>query len=326
MWLRHKALKVHLAQGTDMVDLTAEVLAPDADGIARAAELLRGGSLVAFPTETVYGLGADATNDRAVAEIYQAKGRPSFNPLIVHLPDLSSISEYAVLTPQARALAVAFWPGPLTLVLPLSDTSPISKLVTAGLDSVAIRIPAEPMARDLLRAVGRPIAAPSANPSGRISPTTAQHVIDGLGNRIAAIVNSGPCEVGVESTIIDATGALRLLRPGGLAVEEIESKVGTIDKGPIKPGRNPTAPGQLDSHYAPKAKVRLNVTEPLVDEAFLAFGPTQACTLNLSTSGDLVEAAANLFSMLHQLDADGRSIAVAPIPNTLVLQMYANFL
>lgn len=297
-----------------MADFTAELLDADSDGILRAATLLREGSLVAFPTETVYGLGADATNDRAVAEIYAAKGRPSFNPLIVHLPDLESVEQFAILTRQAREIAQAFWPGPLTLVLPLKAESPISKLVTAGLETIAIRIPAHPVARQMLKHAGRPIAAPSANRSGHISPTTAAHVLGGLGNRIAAVLDDGPCAVGLESTIIDACGSLRLLRPGGVAVEDIEQRVGPLETGAVVNGDAPNAPGQLASHYAPNARVRLNATTVENDEVLLGFGGTPHAELDLSPDGDMVEAAANLFEMLHKLDAMGRPIAVAPIP------------
>jgi L-threonylcarbamoyladenylate synthase len=236
-----------------------ETLAPDDAGIARAASLLAGGGLVAFPTETVYGLGGDARSDLAVAGIYTAKGRPSFNPLIVHLPDLAAVEALAVIGPKARALALAFWPGPLTLVLPLRDGAGISPLVTSGLDTVAIRVPAHPLAQRLLRAFGGPVAAPSANPSGRISPTRADHVLDGLSGRIAAVLDGGPCAVGLESTIVLADPDPVLLRPGGVPVEALEAVLGA----PLATGGDagkPTSPGQLASHYAPEAVLRLNAT------------------------------------------------------------------
>ena len=289
-------------------------LAPTTAGLADAAALLRAGRLVAFPTETVYGLGADARQGAAVAAIYEAKGRPSFNPLIVHVPDLLAARRYAVFSEQAISLADAFWPGPLTLVLPLAPDHGLSPLVTAGNPTVALRVPAHPTARQLLRAFDGPIAAPSANPSGRISPTTAAHVEKGLSGRIAAIVDDGPCPVGLESTIIGfAQGAPVLLRAGGLPTADIEALLGV----PLaRPATDEiTAPGQLGSHYAPQGAVRLNAREARGDELLLGFGDITG-DLNLSTSGDLAEAAANLFGHLHQLDARARPIAVAPIPMT----------
>ena len=292
-----------------------DVIQPDASGIARAGDLLANGRLVAFPTETVYGLGADAQNDRAVAAIYEAKGRPSFNPLIVHVPDLDTARDLAVFTDKAEVLAKAFWPGALTLVLPLKPDSGISKLVTAGHDTVAIRVPAHDTARALLRAAGHPLAAPSANPSGRISPTIAEHVMQGLSGRIAAVLDGGPCSVGVESTILDAGEPVRLLRPGGIPRESIQELVGEVQEAALSETA-PNAPGQLASHYAPAAVVRLNAVTRLADEVFLGFGGTEGATMDLSPSGDLLEAAANLFGMLHRLDAMGKPIAVAPIPET----------
>ena len=293
---------------TETLHLSAS--APD---LARAAKLLAAGELVAFPTETVYGLGADARNGRAVAAIYAAKGRPSFNPLIVHVADAETARAFVTWTDAAEKLADAFWPGPLTLVLPLKPGHGISELVTAGLDTLAVRVPAHPAARALLRAFGGPVAAPSANPSGRISPTTAAHVLAGLSGRIAAVVDDGPCPVGLESTIVGLTGTPALLRPGGVAAEEIEAVLGQIlagrDEGAI------SAPGQLASHYAPDARVRLNAKAPRKGELFLGFGAME-CDLNLSPAGDLAEAAANLFGHLHALDARGHPIAVAPIPET----------
>lgn len=295
-------------------ELKTEHLKADADGIARAAELLRDGALVSFPTETVYGLGADATNDTAVARIFDAKGRPHFNPLIVHLPSLDAVAHYAELTGVARDLAHAFWPGPLTLVLPLKSNGPLSALVSAGLPTVAIRVPAHPLAQALLTQAGVPVAAPSANPSGRISPSTAQHVLDGLSGRIEAVLDGGPCDVGVESTILGIEPSPVLLRPGGLPVEALEAALG----GPLAirdDGAAISAPGQLTSHYAPVARVRLNAEAARPDERLLGFGDVDA-DLNLSPSGDLVEAAANLFGYLHRLDAGGEApIAVSPIPD-----------
>lgn len=294
--------------------LTTELLVNDADGIARAADLLRTGALVSFPTETVYGLGGDATNDQAVARIYEAKGRPSFNPLIVHLPSIEAVSDYAVLDGVAHDLAMAFWPGPLTLVLPLKQGGPLSHLVSAGLPTVAIRVPEHPLAQKLLEETGRPVAAPSANPSGRISPSTAQHVMAGLGGRIEAVLDGGTCAVGLESTIVGLTPTPVLLRPGGLPGEALEQALQT----PLarrEDTANITAPGQLSSHYAPNARMRLNVETPRPGERLLGFGHVEAA-LNLSPSEDLVEAAANLFAMLHQMDADGDTpIAVSPIPD-----------
>lgn len=292
-------------------------IAATSDGIAEAADLLRAGALVAIPTETVYGLAADARNDRAVAAIYAAKNRPAFNPLIVHLPDLAAVARLAVLTPEAERLAAAFWSGPLTLVLPLRPDAGLSPLVTAGLDTVAIRLPAHPVARALLTQAGIPVAAPSANPSGRVSPTRAEHVLAGLSGRIAAVLDGGPCAVGVESTIIALDGPPALLRPGGVAVEAIEAALGAPLLMPGDPS-TPKAPGQLASHYAPEARVRLNATQAREGEVLVGFGPI-AGHLTLSASGDLLEAAANLFHFLREADAlagPGGAIAFAPVPET----------
>ncbi len=279
--------------------------------------MLRAGELVAFPTETVYGLGGDARSDLAVARIFQAKARPRFNPLIAHVPDLASAEALAVFDDRARKVAAAFWPGPLTLVLPLRAGPGLSPLVTAELPSVAIRVPAHPVAQALLRAFGGPVAAPSANPSGRVSPTRAEHVLAGLGGRIAAVVDGGACAVGVESTILGlAGGDAELLRPGGVPVEALEALLGQTLAMGGHAGR-PSAPGQLASHYAPEAAVRLNAMTVQPDELMLGFGPVQGA-LNLSETGDLVEAAANLFHLLREADrmAAGRRIAVAPVPDT----------
>ena len=290
---------------------TTYLTATPAD-IATAADLLRAGALIAFPTETVYGLGGDARNDDAVAGIYEAKGRPSFNPLIAHVASIEAAQRYVVWTDEADRLAQAFWPGPLTLVLPLKPDHGISPLVTAGLDTLAVRVPAHDTARALLAEFDGPVAAPSANPSGRISPTTAQHVRAGLDGRIAAVLDDGPCGVGLESTIVGLAGAPTLLRPGGLSADLIEACLGQ-KIGTYKQGDALSAPGQLLSHYAPDSSVRLNVETPMGDEVLLGFGPVE-CDLNLSPAGDLTEAAANLFSALHQLDATGRPIAISPIP------------
>ncbi|MFC2966596.1 L-threonylcarbamoyladenylate synthase [Acidimangrovimonas pyrenivorans] len=302
--------------------ISTETLPATPEGLAQAAAVLCAGGLVAFPTETVYGLGADACNDRAVARIFEAKGRPRFNPLIIHLADIAAARRFAVFDDRAERLADAFWPGPLTLVLPLKPEAGLSPLVTAGLDTVAIRVPEHPVARALLAAFGGPVAAPSANPSGRISPTRASHVLDGLSGRIEAVVDGGDCPVGVESTILGLQGGARLLRPGGLPAEAIEACLGApLEMGPPPEavGESPIAPGQLASHYAPGAPVRLEVSDPTPAEFWIGFGPgTEAAPLNLSPTGDLVEAAANLFQMLHEADASaapGQAIAVAPIPD-----------
>ncbi len=297
-----------------------ERLIPDPAGLARAAALLRDGRLVAFGTETVYGLGADATDAEAVAAVFAAKDRPRFNPLISHYPDAEAAFADGVAGPVARALAAAFWPGPLTLVLPRRPDSRVALLTGAGLDTLALRVPAHPVAQALLRAVGRPVAAPSANRSGQVSPTTAAHVLEGLGGRIAAVLDSGPSAVGVESTVLDATGPrVRLLRPGGVPLEAIAARLGPlgieVDIGaPLAEGAAPRAPGQLASHYAPSLPVRLNATSVRPDEGLLAFGPPlpgAGAVFNLSPGGDLTEAAARLFAGLRALDAPGRVRAIA---------------
>ncbi|MGH1372995.1 L-threonylcarbamoyladenylate synthase [Planktotalea sp.] len=292
----------------------SERLTSSPKDVAHAGDLIGAGALVAFPTETVYGLGADARNGRAVAQIYQAKGRPSFNPLIVHVAHANVAREFGKWSETAQTLADAFWPGPLSLVLPLRKNTGLSELVTAGLESVAIRVPAGDLAQDLLAAFNGPIAAPSANPSGRISPTTAEHVLAGLDNKIAAVLDGGPCAVGLESTIVGLTGAPTLLRAGGVPREAIEAVLGHPLKDPE--GSAISAPGQLESHYAPEARVRLNAETWAHDERTLGFGQME-CDLNLSETADLIEAAANLFGHLHRLDAmGGAKIAVAPIPQT----------
>ncbi len=297
-----------------MTDATLLTLRPDAAGFAKAAAILRDGGLVSFPTETVYGLGADARNDRAIARIYAAKGRPSFNPLIVHLADLAAAQVLCEFNEDATRLAAAFWPGALTLVLPLRAHMGVSKLVTAGLDTLAVRVPDHPAAQGLLKAFDGPIAAPSANPSGRISPTTAVHVAAGLGNKINALIDDGPCTVGLESTIVSCVEAPALLRAGGIPAEALEACLGRSLKRPDDPD-TPVSPGQLASHYAPKGTVRLNADRVEPGEVLLGFGAVDAA-LNLSPSGDLTEAAARLFDCLHQLDAMGAAkIAVSPVPD-----------
>ncbi len=292
----------------------------DDRAIADAARLLRGGGLVAFPTETVYGLGADASNGRAVARIFEAKGRPQFNPLIVHVSSLAQAERHATFSDGARRLAAAFWPGALTLVLPRIAGCALSELVSAGLDTVALRVPAHPIAAKLLAASGVPIAAPSANASGRITATTAQHVAQSLGDRVDFILDGGATPLGLESTVIGFDGERPvLLRAGALARADVEAIAGSL--APAAAGSKIQSPGQLASHYAPRAALRLDALTARDDEALLAFGPLIPAgarrMLNLSVSGDLKEAAANLFAMLHTLDAAGASaIAVMPIPST----------
>jgi L-threonylcarbamoyladenylate synthase len=293
----------------------------DQSAIEEAGRLLASGALVAFPTETVYGLGADATNGRAVAAIFEAKGRPRFNPLIVHVPGFADARRIAVLSPAAEKLAAAFWPGPLTLVLQRREGAGLSDLVSAGLDTVAVRVPAHPVAQALLAAAGRPLAAPSANRSGRVSPTRAEHVAEDLSERAAMILDGGAATHGLESTVLDATGeAIVLLRPGALPREAIEAVLGApLSAGPASDDVHPTSPGQLASHYAPNAALRLRARDVNSGEALLAFGPdapaTSGPSLNLSPSGDLTEAAAGLFAALRALDRTGAAtIAVMPIP------------
>ncbi len=284
--------------------------------IALGAELLRQGKVVAFPTETVYGLGADATSDRAIATIYAVKNRPTFNPLIVHVSSVQDAASLVEVNATALRLMERFWPGPLTLVLPRKSNSPISLLASAGLDSIAIRQPDHPVALALIRQAGRPIAAPSANRSGSISPTLARHVLDSLGQSVDLILEGGACRVGVESTVLDLTGPPTILRPGGIDTQSLESALGQKvqfgpDNGPI------LAPGMMRSHYAPDRPVSLNRNSANPGEALLAFGPAHPdATLNLSVSGDLTEAAANLFAMMRRLDTPEYSaIAVTPIPD-----------
>jgi len=293
-------------------------LFPSPDGMAEAARVLQSGALVAFPTETVYGLGGDARSDMAVARIFEAKDRPRFNPLIVHVPDLAAARRIARFDDRALTLAAAFWPGPLTLVLPLLAEAGLSALVAAELPSVAIRVPAHPVAQALLAAFGGPLAAPSANLSGRVSPTRAAHVAEGLSGRIAAILDGGPCSVGVESTIVGLDGPARLLRPGGIALEVVEALLGAPLSVAADAPERPSSPGQLASHYAPGARLRLQVTTPEPEEIHIGFG-TGPAPLTLSATGNLVEAAANLFHHLREADrlaGIGGRITVAPVPDT----------
>lgn len=305
-------------------EIATEFLPAGQAAIARAAELLRQGDLVAFPTETVYGLGADATDDKAVARIFEAKGRPRFNPLICHYPDAESAKEHVHFDARANLLAARFWPGALTLVLPRRDNCPVSLLCSAGLDSLAVRVPAPPLARAILNAVGRPVAAPSANRSGRVSPTSAGHVSEELDGRIELIVDGGPCPVGVESTVVSLLGdAPLLLRPGGIAADFLAE---ALAEGLAEPLQQPkseaplASPGMLASHYAPERPLRLSAQSVEADEALLSFGPETlsgaALEINLSESGDLQEAAARLFASLRALDREVlRAIAVMPIPD-----------
>jgi L-threonylcarbamoyladenylate synthase len=291
-------------------------LPADAPGLAAAAAILSRGGLVAFPTETVYGLGGDARHDAAVARIFAAKGRPAFNPLIAHVADADDAERIARFDDRARRLAATFWPGPLTLVLPLRRGSDISPLVTAGLDSIALRVPAAPVAQELLAAFGGPVAAPSANPSGRVSPTRAEHVIAGLDGRIDAVIDGGACAVGVESTIVSLLGPAAVLRPGGVPDEAVADCVGPLSAPAPGDPHAPRAPGQLASHYAPEAPLRLEAVTADAGEVWIGFGPFgRDPALNLSPSGDPVEAAARLFHILRLADAAGRPVAVAPVPD-----------
>jgi L-threonylcarbamoyladenylate synthase len=287
----------------------------------RAARLLREGRLVAFPTETVYGLGADATSDAAVASVFAAKGRPHFNPLISHVADVDAARRLGVFDRRAEDVAGAFWPGPLTLVLQRAAGCPVSLLATAGLDTIALRVPAHAVAHRLLAAAALPIVAPSANRSGRVSPTAAAHVAAELGEAVAMILDGGPCEIGVESTVLDLSGASpALLRPGGVPLEALEQLLGPVRPPDESDPEAPRSPGMLASHYAPHLPVRLDARSVLPSEALLAFGPGPvpagaAETRWLSRSGDLAEAAANLFAALRALDrAEFTAVAVMPIP------------
>lgn len=313
--------------------MTAQLFESNIENITRAAHDLKQGKLVAFPTETVYGLGADATNDKAVASIFEAKGRPSFNPIIVHYLSRDAMDDAVIFNEQADMLATLFWPGPLTLILPRREQSPLSLLTSAGLPTQAVRCPAHPVARKLIKALNKPIAAPSANASGTLSPTTAEHVLKSLGDKIGMILTGGKLAVGVESTVLDMTGDVPVvLRHGGITVEELKFHIGDIKVETEALNDSPKSPGQLLKHYAPKTPLRLKAVDVRPNEALLAFGNLRfmgmaeggfvkdklpaPLLLNLSETGDLNEAAANLFAMLHQLDKTGvTSIAVMDIPN-----------
>lgn len=307
-----------------------EIVAVSDDSLARAADILRAGGLVAFPTETVYGLGGDAANDKAVARIYKAKGRPDFNPLIVHVPDVNAARRLVVFDARAEALAQQFWPGPLTLVLPRAENCPVSRLASAGLDTLAVRCPKAPVAQALLKAAGCPVAAPSANRSGSLSPTTPAHVADSLGGAVDLILAGGKCAVGLESTVLDLTeDPAVILRPGSVTPADLDGLV-AVAAAANENEAAPKSPGRLLKHYAPKTPLRLNAVDVKVGEALLAFGPEKFIGVegvgavkdmpesrrrNLSESGDLVEAAANLFAYLHDLDAgEFKAIAVMPVP------------
>ena len=295
--------------------MTAPVLKPDDAAIARAVETLRGGGLVAMPTETVYGLACDASNGEAVARLYAAKGRPSFNPLIAHVEAGEMDAREGLWDGRSAELVASFWPGPLTVVLPFArETGTVSELARAGLDTIALRQPSHPVARDLIAAFGGPLVAPSANPSGRMSPTAAEHVAADMGDKVDLILDGGPCRVGLESTIVSFVGPrATLLRPGGLDPKLIEDVLG---EGLATSGDSPEAPsspGQLLRHYSPRAMLRLGADQPRGDEAHLGFGPGD-CSLNLSATASLTEAAANLFKMLRKLDETATAISVAPIP------------
>ena len=308
------------------VGLNTQILPANDAAVASAAQCLKQGGLIAFPTETVYGLGADATNAGAIARLYEAKGRPLFNPLIASVGDIAAAITIARFDATATRLAETFWPGPLTLVLPKTDDCPVADLATAGLDTIAVRVPAHPVARAILHAFAGPVVAPSANLSGHVSPTTAAHVQSDLSGRIDLIIDGGAVMVGVESTIVGCFDTPMLLRPGGLPREEIERALGRpLARLPEEAGTEtgqPLAPGMLASHYAPRTPVRLNARRIDAGEALLAFGPgtvggveAASVVMNLSTRGDLVEAAANLFGYLRALDAKGaRTIAVMPVP------------
>ena len=312
---------------TQVIRAEQGVITPSAPAVERAAQTLAAGGLVAFPTETVYGLGADATNAAAVARLYDAKGRPSFNPLIAHVAETAAARPLARFNQAAERLALTFWPGPLTLVLPKLANCPVAELATAGLDTIAVRVPSHPIARAILIALGRPVVAPSANRSGHVSPTTAQHVLADLRGRIELIVDGGPTPMGLESTIVACLDRPVLLRPGALPRADIERLLPLTEAPysaapPAHVDEIPIAPGALASHYAPQARLRLNARRVEAHEALLAFGPMlvagaeqAAAALNLSPRGDLIEAAANLFSHLRALDASGAAtIAVMPVP------------
>ncbi len=308
----------------------AEILTPSRQSVIRSSDALQQGQLVAFPTETVYGLGANARDDKAVARIFDAKGRPRFNPLIIHTYSAESAFLYVQANDVAVELAEYFWPGPLTMILPRRKDCSVSELASAGLSTLAVRVPRHELAQELLRMTGLPIAAPSANRSGSISPTTPQHVAESLGDRIGMILAGGACDVGLESTVIDLTsGTPLILRPGAITAEEIERSTGLKAYYDFGETDKPRSPGQLLRHYAPGAKLRLNAVDIEEDEALLAFGSLKFMgskgggfardlpeerLLNLSETGDLIEAAANLFRMMRMLDMKNDRIAVMPVP------------
>lgn len=296
---------------------------PDKDRLAEAAERLRGGGLVAFPTETVYGLGGDASNPGAVAAIFEVKARPAFNPLIVHVTDLDAAKAFGRFNEHANTLADEFWPGPLSIVVPRSPDGAVCDLACAGSPTIALRSPAHPVAQALLNETGLPLAAPSANPSGYLSPTTAQHVAEAFADKDMLILDGGPCPIGLESTVVDCSqdGSVHLLRSGGVTLGDLRNAVGEIEVTSHAADGQPRSPGMLARHYAPRLGLRLNADSVENDEALLAFGPVPPqgamMTLNLSSSGDLLAAAANLFAMLHVLEQSGaRRIAVMPIPES----------
>jgi L-threonylcarbamoyladenylate synthase len=322
--LKHETGLCHGAAKPVLRRVMTEILPTTKEGVARAAELLRDGKLVAFGTETVYGLGADATNAEAVAAIFAAKGRPRFNPLICHYSSAAAAFRHVIADDRARILANAFWPGPLTLVLPRQTDCRVALLTGAGLDTLAVRVPGHVVAMSLLRRVGRPVAAPSANRSGQVSPTSAQHVLDGLKGRIDAVLDSGPSDIGIESTVVDLRGPMPvLLRPGGVTAEDLEAQIGPIRRdAPQAASDVLRSPGLMVSHYAPTLPVRLDVTAIADDEALLAFGPPLPggrCQFQLSGAGDTTEAATHLFEGLRWLDTEGvrlgaTAIAVMPVP------------
>lgn len=300
----------------------AFIINADAVSIKKAAALLSDGKLVAFPTETVYGLGADATNDKAVALIYTAKGRPEINPLIIHVAHPQALDELIEWNETAQLAAAQFWPGPLTLVLRRKKHCPVSLLASAGMDTLAVRIPSHPVAKQLLAAFGKPVAAPSANASGKLSPTTPLHVAESLGDKVDMILAGGKSQVGVESTVLNLTSTRpTILRPGGITHEQLEKVLGSVDIATVADGTTLLSPGMLATHYAPNLPLRLNADQVEGHEALLMFGPTtfiksETLRLNLSENGDLEEAAANLFAMLRQLDQSTcKRIAVMTIPN-----------
>ena len=295
--------------------MSAVITKASNDSLDQATGILDRGGLVAIPTETVYGLGCDATNSIAVANLYEAKGRPSFNPLITHVYDVNAAMQQGVFNVMALSLAEKFWPGPVTIVVPFKSTGTVCELARAGLQTIAIRVPEHEFTLSLLQRFAKPVVAPSANTSGRLSPTTAEHVFQDLGNSIDLIIDDGPCSKGIESTVVDCTSEIpRLLRLGAVPLNEIESHLGTLTLMEHE-ASSPSSPGQLLKHYAPRATLRLNADNPNPNEAFLGFGKTENATLNLSQDGNVKEAASNLFAMLRELDKTYDAIAVSPIPN-----------